>query len=81
MRYYTTTSFTEGSLVDHNFQNSRAKGYSLKDTLNAKPLRYFQNKVNFDFKIRKCDVAKGYAILRTGGESIIGFNFSHFWME
>jgi hypothetical protein len=34
--------------------------------------------VNFDFKIRKCNIAKAYAILRTDGESTIGFNFSHF---
>jgi hypothetical protein len=37
--------------------------------------------VNFDFKIRKCNIAKDCAILRTDGESIIGFKFSHFWME
>jgi hypothetical protein len=55
--------------------------HSLKDTLNAKPLVYFQNKVNFDFKIRECNIAKNYVILRTDSESIIGFNFSHFWME
>ena len=28
--------------------------------------------MSFDFKIRKCNIAKDYAILRTGGESIIG---------
>ena len=52
-----------------------------QNEVNAKPLLYFQNKVHFDFQTRKCNIAKDYAILRTGGESIIGFNFSHFWME